>query len=377
MAAVLHEDVVSDKPESTHPSTATSTVPLLGEGFQETPPVSVAKSTEASDSEEDANDEEAKPGLRRLFGFGKKKDELKGKGKKKIDLEQAGTSAPKESSSPKARVPAALPISSTHPYRAQSPPNRNLHSSSPRMVSPAGSQIFERDVQETSLPVPNSPAIPSHIQTENHIPSVLDASSEAITDENLDPDSVEIVTHSYHHPAVFGSVAALSSSEITGGSWPDELVGHPDKEDSASNYGTLDSSDIRRLSFISFADVVNSEHAEHSGVRESMHIAGLTSLSSGHRSPSPMRSPVSSQGHGTSPPTSKSASIKGLDLSPTRPGKPIGSPTITTSPLASSELNIETMSQALRRTGSGDLSGARSQPMSPVSPDGFSERLHR
>ncbi len=33
------------------------------------------------------------------------------------------------------------------------------------------------------------------------------------------------------------------------------------------------------------------------------------------------------------------------------------------------ELNIETMAQALRKTGSGDLSGIRSQPLSAVGND--------
>lgn len=212
------------------------------------------------------------------------------------------------------------------------------------------------------------PAIPAHIQTENYVPPVLDASTEAITNKQLDPDTVEIVMHSHHQPAAV-TVTGAGNSDVLLGHWADDLVSHPptEKEDSASTYGALDSTDVRRLSFISFADVVQSEHAEHAGNRDSVYIAGLSSLSSAiNRSPSPVRSPVSSQGFGTSPPTSKSASVKGLDLSPGR--KPLASPTI------SGELAIETMSQALRRTGSGDLSGVRSLPLSPISPDGFSDR---
>ncbi len=352
-------------------------VPILGEGFQES---SLAKSNSAGSSvvDQDDTEEDPKTGKRRLCGFSKKKDDGKNKGKKKGDKQAESTPlAIRETTiqAPQPRVPVPQ-LHSNHPYQSSSPPNRAVYSSSPRIVSPAGSQIFERDVQETTLPVPNSPAIPSHIQTENHIPSVLDASSEAITNNSLDPDTVEIVMTSSHHGAA-ETLTGVGSPEVAGGAWMEEFSSHLDKEDSASNYGALDTTDVRRLSFISFADVVQSEHAEHSTGRDSVYLAGLTSLSSGHRSPSPMRSPVSSQGLGTSPPTSKSTSLKGVELSPTRPPKPIGSPTLSqVSQAASGELTIETMSQALRKTGSGDLSGARSQPISPVSPDGMSERLY-
>jgi hypothetical protein len=349
-------------------------VPVLGEGFQESHPIPASASTDSSEAENGVAAEDGKPTKRRLFGFGRKKKDDKEKGKKKDDgkqTEQAVITNSKLATS-KSNIPKVAPIQSTHPYRSQSPPNRNLHSSSPRVVSPAGSQIFERDVQEAAVPVPNSPAIPSHIQTENHIPAVLDASSEAITDNNLDPDSVEIVMHSLHQSAAM-TVTGIAGSDAAGGNWADDLVAHPDKDDAASNYGALDNTDVRRLSFISFADVVQSEQAEHFSGREPMHIAGLTSFSSGHRSPSPMRSTVSSQGVNTSPPTSKSASIKGVDLSPSRAGKPLASPTLSFSSPSGSELTIETMAEALKKTGSGDLSGTRSQPLSPVSPGGHYE----
>ncbi|KAF4633594.1 hypothetical protein G7Y89_g4520 [Cudoniella acicularis] len=360
----------------------TSKVPLLGEGFQEMKRTSVPRSTDNSDIEQEGttSQEGGKSGKRRLFGFGKKKDDDKAKGKK-------AESAPGMTNVGVAQTPIAAPIAqrvtshNTSPartsqyYSPNSPPQRNLFSSSPRLVSPAGSQIFERDVQESTLP-PNSPAIPSHINTENHIPPVLDASSEAITNSQIDPDTVEIVMHSSHQPAAV-TVTGFGSSELAGGTWADELVAHPDKDDAASNYGALDSTDIRRLSFISFSDIVQSEHAEHAGSRDSIYVAGLSSLSSGgmNRSPSPVRSPVSSQGFGTSPPTSKSASVKGFEISPR--GKPLGSPISTHAPTNGGELTIETMAQALRRTGSGDLSGVRSQPLSPVSPDGLSDRSFR
>jgi len=359
----------------------TSKVPLLGEGFQESTGHQNSLSAESSDTEAEVGEttvEGTKSSKRRLFGFGKKKkDDDKTKGKKK-DVQAMKLSAGNASIPIAQPIPQRAPVSTSpvrtnqHPYQLPASPQRNLYSSSPRIVSPAGSQIFERDVQESALPVPSSPAIPSHIQRENHIPPVLDASSEAITNSTIDPDTVEIVMHSSHQPAAV-TVTGVGSSEPMGGHWADDLVAHPDKDDAASNYGALDSTDVRRLSFISFQDIVQSEHMEHAGSRDSIYVAGLSSLSSpGHRSPSPIRSPVSSQGLGTSPPTSKSASVQGVELSPR--AKAMGSPTLSQSPPSGGELTIETMSQALKRTGSGDLSGVRSQPLSPSSPDGLSDR---
>lgn len=339
----------------TNPSTNPA---LYTDEAQELSPITSPESAESSEEGEGTpTGNESKTTKRRLFGFGKKRKDDKGKKK---------DAASNESDVPRS-TPANLTfVPTTHPYISQSPPLRNLHSTSPRVVSPAGSQIFERDVQEAASQVPNSPAIPAHIQTEDRIPAVLDASSEAITDNALDPDTVEIVMHSSHQPAA-KNVTGIGGSEAAGTTWSEDLLAHPDKDDAASNYGALDSADVRRLSFISFADVVQSEQTEHLNNRDPIHIAGLTTLSSGHRSPSPIRSTVSSQGVGTSPPTSKSASIKGLDLSPTRAGKPLASPTLSfPSPTTGSELTIESMSQALRKTASGDLTGTRSQPMSPI-----------
>ncbi|CAK7201292.1 hypothetical protein SEUCBS139899_003995 [Sporothrix eucalyptigena] len=284
-----------------------------------------------------------------------------------------------------------------------SSPGRSIAalSSSPRMSSPAGSQIFERDVQESnSVLMPGSPAIPSHITTENFIPPVLDASSEAITDGHLDPDTVEIITHTHHQPAglavagVAGSGGVNSSAASGTFAWVDDVASSfvTDKDDSASNYGSFDTTDIRRLSFISFADVVQAEQQQQQHQQATAgpgSLAGLTSLaalSSGvNRSPSPMRSPTTTDRFGTSPPASKSGSVKNLELSPQRnngggAGRPLGSPTRSPKIAAigsntgssllqvgnSAEISVETMSQALRRTGSGDLSGVRSMPQSPI-----------
>ncbi|RCI15872.1 hypothetical protein L249_1933 [Ophiocordyceps polyrhachis-furcata BCC 54312] len=329
--------------------------------------------------------DEAKRGVkakkRSLFGFAKRKtDSSLGS----ASSTGAPPSLPEEQSKLSASQATSWPSNQPADVMFPTSPSRAL-SSSTRVSSPAGSQIFERDVQDSTVLKPNSPAIPTHIQTENYIPPVLDDASEAITNQKLDPDAVEIVTHSSHQPA---SVTVTGvSSPLGGGSstpfeqssseWAAELasfadrVGLPPPPDNASNYGSLDSADVRRLSFISFADVVQAEHtgghaAGVVGSRESIHLAGLTSIPSAtlNRSPSPIRSPVSSQGPGTSPPTSNPGSVKGVDMSPQR--KPVGSPTSSCSHNLANDLNIETMRQALRRTGSADLSNVRSTQTSPV-----------
>ncbi|KHN96528.1 uncharacterized protein MAM_05471 [Metarhizium album ARSEF 1941] len=328
------------------------------------------------------NQKSAKVKKRSLFGFGKKKD-----GSTSLTTASDAVPAlpvPSQTSKPSPTTPkitASPPRLHTgehfvfvHP----SSPARAI-SSSPRVSSPAGSQIFERDVQDSTVLKPNSPAIPTHIQTENYIPPVLDDASEAITNEKLDPDAVEIVTHTSHQPAsvtVTGTPGGLTSPyDQMASEWAAELASFADRvglsPDTASNYGSLDSTDVRRLSFISFADVVQAEHGNQAGgtgSRDSLHTVGLTSLPSAtlNRSPSPIRSPVSSQGQGTSPPTSNPGSMKGVEMSPTR--KPFGSPKPGQQNMAATggDLNIETMRQALRRTGNTDLSSFRSNPASPT-----------
>ncbi len=315
---------------------------------------------------------------RTLFGFGKKKTEEPAKQPPK----PASTTTTKPPTT--TRATPASPILTDHSrFSPSSPTARSGFASSPRLASPAGSQIFERNVQETVIP--SSPAIPSHIQTENYIPPVLDASSSAITDGHLNPDTVEIITHPSHQPAALSITnhAVNSPTLAQEPSWTDELAAfsaqrnffptpnpnqtttNPTTETTSStNYGSFDTTDIRRLSFISFADVVQAEQA-HFGPggpssRDSMHhLGGFASLSSSGvlvpgRSPSPMRSPVSSSGG------EGEGSVKGGGGNLNANANGVG--------LGSSEVAIETMSQALRRTGSGDLGagGVRSFPASPV-----------
>ncbi len=326
---------------------------------------------------------DAKPRKRDFFkNLGKSKEEDK---QKKISSVSSTSGAAGTQIPPAGGLRPASPMHSAdlgsphrHPYASPGSPGHAMQGS-PRPHSPASSMIFERNVQEDVVPPQASPSIPSHVITENHIPPALDASTEAITNQKLNPDSVEIITHATHQPASVTITGAgptehqsMASSMQGEEHFPSAMARalHSDRHDTdaGSNYGSLDSGDVRRLSFISFADVVHAEQ-EHPGSvagdrRDSAHLPGPSVAPP--RSPSPVRSPVSSQAFGTSPPTSVSTTGKGLEASPHRAAA--GSPPLagTSSPLAANELNIETMSQALRRTGSGDLGGFRSAPVSAI-----------
>ena len=248
-----------------------------------------------------------------------------------------------------------------YPAGVAASPNRRVRSTSPGLHSPASSQIFERNVQEPE----ESSAIPAHIKTEDYIPAALDASSIAITDDHLNPDEVEIIMHSAHQPASAAVAGGVADSVHSPSLVHEEITSsYADLADATanSNYASLDTTDPRRLSFISFADVVQAEHAETD--RDGVQFMSLSETA--NRSPSPVRSPASSHAFSASPPRSGATSEKGVGaLTP-------GSPTAHAAqspPLAGGELQIETMRQVLRRTGSGDLSGARSQPLSAVSLD--------
>ncbi|KAL4805250.1 hypothetical protein BDV18DRAFT_140514 [Aspergillus unguis] len=259
-------------------------------------------------------------------------------------------------------------ISSTRgrtPQRTPSSPESTAQKS-PLQTTSSAPLIFERSVQEDILLPQTSPSIPSHIRTEDHIPPVLEASSAAITD-NLDPDAVEIITHNIHHPA---TNEAQPEQPMYSPSLDQAMANIPDSEELPSTSSNAEAHDIRRLSFISFADVVNAENAETGEYSPKIDSSQRDTVSPNRPatvrrniSPSSLHSPVSSHGFGTSPPTSISASFKGLELSPNRLTRGAESPLFAAqrpvSPSFNGDLNIETMSQALRRTGSGDLGVSR------------------
>lgn len=357
-------------------------------------------------------EKDPKTGKRKLFGLGSKRKEEKG----------AGMAVPTLGSSAQARAaelkPTAQPIPvspSRHPYPsiAAASPSR-LRSSSPRLHSPASSEIFERSVQE---PVPMAELqgdadaashIPTHVITEDHIPPALEATAQAITSDNLNPDEVEIVTSSSHQPAAASmleggnreSQADLTSLQAPMSPLqpvrsedsehaPSGILPPPGGEegDGASTYGQLDPNDVRRLSFISFADVVQSEHQQlpasalgEPGSRDSLHIGSFKA----ERAGSPLRSPPSVQSQSldggvvTPPPTLdvNPTEAGGLEQSPGRVGSP-ASP----NPQGHGDLTVETMRQAVRKTASGDLTGGAttgrtSQAMSPMESEGNRSRTN-
>ncbi|KPI44797.1 uncharacterized protein AB675_8777 [Cyphellophora attinorum] len=361
-----------------------SSAPLLNKTQQDT----------GSPAESDAT---AKPRKRDFWKLGKKPEEKEQKPKQAPPAEFKHSTAPQiaglRPSSPFRMTESVGGSASPHrgsiPYASPGSPGYAMTAgASPRPHSPASSMIFERNVQDEAHPPEISPQIPSHVITENHIPPALDASAEAITNSKLDVDEVEIITHATHQPAAVTITGAAEHSMAS--STVDELpppantlthrISEPGHED-VSNYGSLDANDVRRLSFISFADVV---HGEQEGItserRDSAAVTALSGLNA-PRSPSPMRSPVSSAAYGTSPPTSIATSAKGFEGSPNRGIRAAaGSPPLAgqTSPPLTAELNIETMRQALRRTGSGDLSGVRSAPLSAVGEgEGFGDKAFK
>lgn len=238
--------------------------------------------------------------------------------------------------------------------------------------------------------------IPTHVMTEDSIPPALEASAQAITSEELNPDEVEIVMSASHQPAAAtmleGSASHADLTQLNSPVVPPTLqhqksedsemtssfhtsgVVSAVEDDSASNYGQLDPNDVRRLSFISFKDIVQSEHKEQMvasfgeiGSRDSLHMAPLppSVLQDGHRAASPLRSPRSPVStHSQSVGGGLATPPPGVNISAAAGPQPEQSPVrsigIGSPALQHGELTIETMRQALRKTASGDLSGVRS-----------------
>ena len=338
-----------------------SSTPALGDDTQIS---SLMNNNGESEQAHAAAEDGSKSTKRRFWGLSKKGAEPKAE---KSEQMPAPSTVP--------RVPNVAPLRPVSPFNpserlAAASPNRGSHSQgavasptlsamSPRPHSPASSQIFERSVQEEVVPSQASPQIPSHIITENHIPPVLEEASAAITDTHLDPDSVEIVTHTLHQPAAL-TVTGTPAGEMSMASSVFDDTGYQrEAEESRSNVASLEASDVRRLSFVSFADVVHGEHVAETGdltsLRDSAHLSNLHGT---QRSPSPIRSPASSHGLGTSPPTSVSPSFHPVDSTQSTSGpRHTGSNNPQThSPPLGGELNVETMRQALQKTGNEDVS---------------------
>lgn len=194
--------------------------------------------------------------------------------------------------------------------------------------------------------------------------------------------------HSMHQPAVsvvsphgtsassplydnhFHSHGSDHAVDESAGNSGDDLSSH------GAGIGAAAAADKRRLSFISFADVVQAEQAEHEGGVASSSSVNLSppggspnvipadrdsALSTINetlrRSPSPIRL-------GSSPPRHVGGNVqRSLSGISTGTGSPPRTSIGDSLGMERGELTIETMRQALRKTGSGDLSGyARSPP---------------
>lgn len=257
-----------------------------------------------------------------------------------------------ETASGSLRQAAITPRRSSSPFATAASPNFSRASASPRHLSPATSQIFERDVKEPIFAPELSPAIPSHIQTDDHIPPVLDASSEVITNKGMDVDEVEVVTHTMHQPAAMtvGSPAHGELQQTVHGA-PESQLGVPVQEsndENNANYGTVNPLDPRRLSFISWADVVHGEQVE-TGKEASTHLMSPSSTGlsqQGARSPSPVRSLRSDRA-----PLSPSMAA-GREASPSSRGP--GSISSGQGYPQHSEITVQTMREMLQKTGSND-----------------------
>ncbi|EME82814.1 uncharacterized protein MYCFIDRAFT_58254 [Pseudocercospora fijiensis CIRAD86] len=334
----------------------------------------------------------------RLLGLaGKKKDE-KAEPKMNTVHSQAEVASPSKQAQLDPKAQKALRNNPLQNTIAASP--SRVRSSSPRLHSPASSEIFERNVQE---PIPISSLgkdeknleqhLPAHVITEDAIPPALEASAEAITNNRLNPDEVEIVTSASHQPAAQVVLeAATSNTDLTSLNSPrseliDLAISEPSsslhatgiipgtEDDNASTYAQLDPNDVRRLSFISFKDIVHSEHQQMAassfsevGSREGLPISNM-SASIGERAASPLRSPRSpnsthsSKGGLTTPPPGTNANP--LTVNPEQ--SPVRSIGLGSPGNQHGELTIETMRQSIRKTASGDLGGGRSTGMSPIS----------
>lgn len=398
-------------PEPTHPSS--SATPLIASDVDDNGGTSPAADLEGTEK----SDPKKKKGFLGFLGKKEEKGQIPSAASRAMDSSvEPATPAKGQELRPTAQPIPASP--SRHPYPSLAgASSSHLRSPSPRLHSPASSEIFERNVQE---PVPISTLqdehsaehIPTHVMTEDHIPPALEATAEAITSKNLGPDEVEIVMSSSHLPAAAsvleGSSMRDSQADITSLQSPMSPLQPVRSEDSekaasgilppavgeegdgASNYAHLDPNDVRRLSFISFADVVQSEHQQlpssalgEPGSRDSLHMASLpSSFSKTERAASPLRSPpqTHSQASGvvTPPPAGLNFPSTGSEsqgVGPVgSPGSRLGS---TASPSLQQQghgdLTVETMRQAVRKTASGDLSGAAgrgSTALSPVSSDG-------
>ncbi|KAK7203056.1 hypothetical protein BZA70DRAFT_80287 [Myxozyma melibiosi] len=144
-------------------------------------------------------------------------------------------------------------------------------------ISPASSMIFERQVQQDAASTSagsSCGAIPTHHHSSNLIPPVLTASCEVLTNEQTDPDQVEVVSvsrSSLHRSNSNASLTSMGSialsmqpvsptASVKNYSTPNNYTTNDSNEENMINSNDNSSPTVQhRLSFYSFVDVINSD----------------------------------------------------------------------------------------------------------------------
>ncbi|KAF3922366.1 hypothetical protein AA313_de0201975 [Arthrobotrys entomopaga] len=304
---------------------------------------------------------------RSFFNFGKKKQEDKlGAPPTASGIPPITTISPPETKSANTGTNSTAspvsPVRSSH-FGSQ----RRSKNTSPRLST---SSIFERNVQDPSLP-PGSPSIPSHFSTENHIPAVLEATSLTITDSSVDPDRVEIVSSTSHH-----TVLPHHHPESYSNPWAEDSAHSGDESIGHGYTSSLASADKRRLSFISFADVVQAEN-EQAGCSSTNLESSQTSQQQPPPPPPPLQMQIQ-QSQQSAPSLRSNSPLRtpphlphsppgtGLGLSDFSMEKDMSIPdrqSGTGSAAAThGEVTVQTLSQALRKHGSTDF---KTKPLHP------------
>src|SRR5271155_1865771 len=176
MSAALQSSVIRGEDDTIGTESRGSSVALLPGDSARPAGASGLPSDHTSSEATESTDNTTKPRKRDFWKLGKKTDDEKLKHKDKT-LSAINAPAPKPSTAYITPISALRPSSpmrhqeATHvsasprsyPYAMSASPGQGLFSSSPRLHSPASSQIFERDVQEDVVSSQASPQIPSHI----------------------------------------------------------------------------------------------------------------------------------------------------------------------------------------------------------------------
>ncbi|KAK9476594.1 hypothetical protein V1514DRAFT_336456 [Lipomyces japonicus] len=162
-------------------------------------------------------------------------------------------------------------INASNPHQSLPPPNLDMPIPSPPSPSPSScsSLIFERQVeQQQDLMLPHE-ATAGHHATENHIPAVLAASCQALTDHAADLHAIQVITvesAARHRQALVSTAATAVAAEASPSpsSSPTPSLSSPSLSVTSSTSRSVSllstiSTQQNRLSFCSYADVLHDD----------------------------------------------------------------------------------------------------------------------